>query len=64
MARQKKEQRLDTSSIKVDWKKDYCLLCGKETIYDFTTPISQRVFYMEGAGQLCRECYIGLNIDK
>lgn len=37
--------------------KDKCVLCGKETNYDFETHIDFRVGYIEGAGQLCHECY-------
>lgn len=34
-----------------------CILCGKETSVDVTTHIDHRVGYIEGAGQLCVECY-------
>lgn len=37
--------------------KDTCILCGKETPYDFETHIDFRTGYIEGAGQLCHECY-------
>lgn len=37
--------------------KEICVLCGKESIYDKDTHIDRRYFYVEGAGQLCRECY-------
>lgn len=37
--------------------KDKCVLCGKETEYDEDTPVSARLDYVEGAGQLCREDY-------
>jgi RecJ-like exonuclease len=36
---------------------DKCVMCGKETIYLTNTPISLRVGYVEGAGQLCSSCY-------
>ena len=32
-------------------------MCGKETAYDFETHIDFRVGYVEGAGQLCHNCY-------
>ena len=38
-------------------KKDCCVICGKETSYDFSTPINERLFYTEGVGQLCKECW-------
>lgn len=37
--------------------KDRCILCGAETAYDETTHIDMRVGYIEGAGQLCINCY-------
>lgn len=37
--------------------KDNCIICNKETPYDFETHISQRYGYIEGVGQLCRSCY-------
>jgi hypothetical protein len=37
--------------------KEICILCGKETTVDVTTHIDFRVGYIEGAGQLCTECY-------
>lgn len=38
-------------------KKDKCILCGSDTGYTYHTPITQRQFYIEGAGQLCSYCY-------
>lgn len=37
--------------------KDCCVLCGNETIYDFTDHIDMRYGYVEGVGQFCIECY-------
>jgi len=37
--------------------KDLCIMCGKETAYDFETHIDLRIGYIEGAGQLCHYCY-------
>ena len=36
--------------------KDTCVICGKETAYDFETHIDYRVGYVEGVGQLCGSC--------
>lgn len=36
--------------------KDLCIICGKETPYDFETHIDYRIGYIEGAGQLCTSC--------
>ena len=37
--------------------KDKCVTCGEESIYDREEYIDFRVGYIEGAGQLCLECY-------
>lgn len=38
-------------------KIDVCVSCGKDTPYMNTENINNRHFYIEGAGQLCKECY-------
>ena len=43
--------------VKLGQEKEKCIICGAETIYSFDTPISQRKYYIEGAGQLCERCY-------
>ena len=43
--------------------KESCILCGKETQYEFDTHIDNRVGYIEGMGQLCDSCFRGTN-DK
>lgn len=48
----------------IEWPKERCVLCGQETAYDFKTPITQREFYVEGAGQLCRKCFRELYSEK
>jgi hypothetical protein len=37
---------------------EQCILCGKETTTLKTTHVDFRTGYIEGAGQLCRECYM------
>ena len=37
--------------------KDKCVSCGKETEYERETHIDYWMYYVEGAGQLCRECF-------
>ena len=37
--------------------KENCIICGKETTVDVSTHIDFRTGYIEGAGQLCIECY-------
>jgi hypothetical protein len=38
-----------------------CIMCSKETTILKTTHVDFRYGYVEGAGQLCRECYLGEN---
>jgi len=38
-------------------EKDSCVKCGVKTPYHMDTDIEFRQFYIEGAGQLCRDCY-------
>jgi hypothetical protein len=38
-----------------------CIMCSKETTILKTTHIDFRYGYVDGAGQLCRECYLGEN---
>ena len=37
--------------------KDKCNLCNDDSLYDRTEPINERIGYIEGAGQLCLDCY-------
>ncbi len=34
-----------------------CVMCGESVPYLKSTHIDRRVGYIEGAGQLCKECY-------
>ncbi len=36
---------------------DTCVLCGGRTGYKRSDPIHQRLYYIEGAGQLCEHCF-------
>ena len=36
-----------------------CVMCGEETTTLKTTHVDFRYGYVEGAGQLCRQCYMG-----
>lgn len=39
--------------------KENCVSCGVETAYEVSTHIDFRNNYVEGVGQLCRNCYSG-----
>lgn len=49
---------------KADDPIEKCVLCGANTPYRLSTPISQREFYMEGSGQMCRQCHYEIYIKK
>ena len=34
-----------------------CVVCGCATEYTKETPVSKRIGYVEGAGQLCHDCH-------
>lgn len=36
---------------------DKCVLCDEETIYPKDMHIDYRMYYVEGAGQVCKTCY-------
>jgi hypothetical protein len=38
-----------------------CIMCGKKTTTLKTAHVDFRYGYVEGAGQMCRECYLGEN---
>ena len=57
-------KKQDAPDLFIEWANEKCVLCGQETAYDFKTPITQREFYVEGAGQLCRRCFRELYSEK
>lgn len=44
-------------------EKEKCVSCEKETEEDVNTPIHYRDYYIEGAGQLCKDCWVELYFD-
>jgi hypothetical protein len=42
---------------KIKQQKDKCINCKRETLYHRDTHIDYRLGYVEGAGQLCLDCY-------
>jgi hypothetical protein len=38
-------------------EREMCYLCKRETPHRKDEPIDNRYNYIEGAGQLCQECY-------
>lgn len=52
------QERFSTITLLTDSDAEYCVFCKKETRYKRCDPIERRKCYVEGAGQLCDECYI------
>ena len=44
--------------------KDNCVTCDKETPYSIDDHIDMRIGYIEGAGQLCFDCYDEIYVKK
>ena len=44
--------------------KDKCVTCGNKSLYDKEEHIDFRIGYIEGAGQLCLDCYNELYVKK
>ena len=42
---------------KITLEKDKCVNCKRETLYGKETHVDFRLGYVEGAGQLCLDCY-------
>ena len=40
-----------------DFEPETCVYCGKTVPVSKDTPITERKFYIEGAGQLCEQCF-------
>jgi len=45
-------------SLKNNTEKDKCVKCGEITMYEKNVHIDRRMGYVEGAGQLCNDCFI------
>ena len=43
---------------KVESEFETCVICGKETNVPVKQHVDFRDFYIEGAGQLCKSCYL------
>lgn len=50
-----KKENIDKPKENVEM--DSCIICKKPTIYPKDTNVDYRLYYIEGAGQLCPECY-------
>lgn len=43
---------------------EQCVLCHKVTDYSLKFPIQNRMFYIEGCGQLCESCYYRVQRER
>ncbi len=51
-------------AVFVDEPYEQCVMCKSQTEYSRSTPIGERQYYIEGAGQLCRKCYYKIYGNK
>ena len=49
---------------KIKQQKDKCINCKKDTLYSKEEHIDFRLGYIEGAGQLCLDCYDNIYIKS
>ena len=49
--------------IQIDLMCEYekCVLCNEVTDFKRRLPVDARKYYINGIGQLCRQCYVKLN---
>ena len=47
-----------------DMTTEYCVSCGDKTPYDFFTDMNERMWYVEGSGQLCCKCWNEIYTEK
>lgn len=50
-----KGRKVDFVDGETVWER--CVLCGRQTEVLRESPIGERKYYVEAAGQLCEECY-------
>lgn len=50
--------------MKIEAEKEVYTICGKCTEYYTDTPASERIGYIDGCGQLCRECCYEIRTKK
>lgn len=52
-----REDRLKSGKIQEEKQYEQCVLCRKITDIPIELAIDYRAFYLEGAGQLCYNCF-------
>lgn len=57
-------KHLDNDDFAVITELEECIVCGIETNEPIDKHIDYRSFYVEGAGQLCEECFGTINNKK
>jgi len=47
--------------ININKETEECIVCHKQTNIPKDLDIDLREYYIEGAGQLCKECFVDIN---
>lgn len=51
------ENMASATKAQIESSTEKCISCGAETNVPVTQHIDFRMFYIEGAGQCCKECF-------
>ncbi len=57
-------ETLPNKDFNVKYEIEECIVCGVVTNEPVNKHIDYRLFYVEGAGQLCKECFYNINDKK
>ena len=63
-SRVENKQQYDDNYDKIFNKKDKCISCNQDTLYGEHDHVDFRMGYIEGAGQLCLNCYDEIYVKK
>jgi hypothetical protein len=63
MTNAKKKNQQCQISVENEKEFEHCVLCKKKLNIRRDTHMAFRAYYVEGCGQLCRECFISLYVD-
>ena len=55
------KEHIQISFSKATDKYETCVLCGDITDVKQRMPIDARRYYIDGIGQLCRQCFLKIN---
>lgn len=57
-------ETLSNKDFDIKYEMEKCIVCDIETPEPISKHIDYRSYYIEGAGQLCKECFFNINNKK